>query len=149
MMRALVAILLAGGAVGVAASISIPWTGSRPAVVTCRNVSAYHQTQRRYIQLRDCQDADGGSPKVPDIDVLDATAEPAIALGAEPRMETVGDFGCACSPGANCEMQLPDAGWAPAWTNTVAAGKWRGGGCVRKTCVEFAGTSSWPPGCRE
>lgn len=57
---------------------------------------------------------------------------------------------CACSPGAACNFLPPDGGAAiaaPKTGNTLAEGRWSGAGCVRKPCVEMAGTASMPAAC--
>ena len=60
---------------------------------------------------------------------------------------------CACSKGgesSNCEFRPWWGGgnWYPAPVGmTFGAGAWRGSDCFPKSCVEFAGTSSWPMEC--
>jgi hypothetical protein len=67
------------------------------------------------------------------------------------------EWPCACSQGADCERLFGFPGmetWQPAPRGlTMDPGRWRGtdgglGGCVPKTCIEFAGTDSMPEVCR-
>lgn len=60
---------------------------------------------------------------------------------------------CACSSGAACEMVGSDGGWVPAYLgNTLPEGRWRGAGCVRRSCVVLSHGASgqdegWPEAC--
>lgn len=54
-----------------------------------------------------------------------------------------GDFECACSTGKDCDVDKKPA--PPG--NTLSPGTWRGEGCLKKTCIELAGRSSWPREC--
>lgn len=62
-------------------------------------------------------------------------------------------WACACSSGASCQWRPPlypsglgDLAPAPLGV-TLPAGSWSGAGCVRKSCVELAGVSSWSASC--
>lgn len=65
-------------------------------------------------------------------------------------------FPCACSTGSSCQVLTPatDGGTdgfgvgpgvlVPAPLGVTLQPGWVGAGCKRKSCVELAGTSSWP-----
>lgn len=54
-----------------------------------------------------------------------------------------GVFPCAWKPNAGAACTLADGG-NPGLQNTMQPGDWVGAGCVRKACVEVAGTPSAP-----
>lgn len=51
---------------------------------------------------------------------------------------------CACAKDAACLRA--DGTPAPVGV-TLGSGQWQGAGCLPKSCVEFAGVSSWPKEC--
>lgn len=51
---------------------------------------------------------------------------------------------CACAKDATC---LRNDGSPAAQGVTLGHGQWQGAGCLPKSCVEFAGVSSWPQEC--
>jgi len=51
---------------------------------------------------------------------------------------------CACAKDATC---LRPDGNPAAQGVTLGNGQWQGAGCLPKSCVEFAGVSSWPQEC--
>lgn len=101
----------------------------------------------RYLEARICALDDGGNVVLPDGLVMEDFAAQPVDFDGGPRV--VADvrgakvLRCACSSGADCFV-----GGAPAPTgNTLAAGTWDGGGCVRKVCTELAGSDSFPAAC--
>ena len=77
---------------------------------------------------------------------------PAVVIALEGDVEAT--FACACNPG------IGTCNWTPRLRNgtlgpsvpapkgtTLPAGQWSGAACVRKTCVELYGFSSFPPEC--
>lgn len=109
----------------------------------------------QYVHVRLCADpSDAGEmPTLPEgMTSLEATQveeaydggpEMIAALQGEPEFEH------ACAPrGGSCEWIGADGGWGPAPQNlTLSPGQWRGG-CLRKTGVELAGTSSMLEACK-
>lgn len=97
--------------------------------------------------------ADGGDPGpsflpgatiVYDDDQVDACPAGAPQLEAWREGRADAPFLCACARDATC-LQL-DGGPSPTGL-TLEAGQWSGSGCLPKTCIEIAGSSSWPAGC--
>lgn len=95
--------------------------------------SAARYQQVRLIALR-CP-ADGGfALGIP----VNADGWPQFATVAAPHP-------CAWKPTAGAACARVDGG-DPGERNTMQPGEWAGAGCVRKACVEIAGTTSDPDG---
>ncbi len=78
----------------------------------------------------------------------------AVAMAVAVTVVSLDKETCAASSGSNCEQLLqaiPEAKleerWAPApMGNTLGIGKWRGGGCCPKECVDTG--KPWPAKCQ-
>jgi hypothetical protein len=147
---------------------SVQWQGDKLATESVRCIVAIGYAQPaalalfglqsdggpQYVKTRVCAVPDAGSVNLPGgMTVIDGTQVEELYDGGSPQMEASlqgeSEFVCACSTGSDCEMMLMDGGWGAAGTgNTLAAGRWRGSGCFRKSCVELFGqASSWPQEC--
>lgn len=87
---------------------------------------------------------------VGDQDVV-AWANPMPTLEVRCLGDDTDPTACACSTGANCTWTPPGPGGTPRPAtktgNTLPAGSWTGTGCLKKPCVELAGTTSMPAAC--
>jgi hypothetical protein len=109
-----------------------------------------------YAVVRVCanpaQNEDGGvQPLPPGYDLLPDYEErgpEAYDGGPQLRVWLQGDVAapylCACAKDATC---LRNDGSPAAQGVTLGHGQWQGAGCLPKSCVEFAGVSSWPKEC--
>jgi hypothetical protein len=95
---------------------------------------------------------DGGTLSLPaGMTALDDTARVMPCPQDPPELEVwvqgeaSAPFPCACSTGSDCFLAGPEQEPAPLGV-TLQPG-WTGAGCKPKTCVELAGSSSWPEEC--
>lgn len=109
-----------------------------------------------YAVVRVCvnpaQDEDGGVQGLPPgYDLLPDYEErgpEAYDGGPQVKVWLQGDaaapYLCACAKDATC---LRPDGSPAAMGVTLGHSQWQGAGCLPKSCVEFAGVSSWPQEC--
>lgn len=110
----------------------------------------------QYAHCRICgtpREVDGGTlPSLPSgmYGLVDSEFEVPFDAG-HPQMECwIGEqapFPCACAKTYDCYVDLPDGGFQTAPSGVTLQPGWSGEGCVRKSCVELAGQSSWPAEC--
>lgn len=118
-----------------AAAAMVAGLGGKLMLEDCYRATVYQGGE--YIQVAKCipageeLQAHAGGPVVEERPVL---------WTAEGVSKT---FECACSSGKDCTV---DGKPAPVG-NTLAAETWSGPGCVRKSCVELMGKTSWPREC--
>jgi hypothetical protein len=95
---------------------------------------------------------DGGAPSLPPgyelLPDFEERAAEEYDGGPQIRVWLQGDpaapYLCACAKNDTCTR--PDGGGVPTGI-TLTEGQWAGPGCLPKSCVEIAGTSSWPQEC--
>lgn len=116
-----------------------------------------------YATLRVCANPVGTDeiddlPKFKGLDIVRDSCEISAYVAGAPRLEVWAQTHasnpapCACGTPTTCEAQARDGGWVPAQRDTTyGPGRWRNkapGACVRKPCIELAGSTSMPDGCR-